>query len=103
MPFVNPLAKPFLNARRRYLQEAEQAKEEKNFEKQIQLERLADDAWKKVYGTDGLINQHNKEQGIVWQGNTPTPPRAGGRRRTHRTRRVKRKGTKAKKSRKSRR
>jgi hypothetical protein len=28
MPFVNPLAKPFLNARRRYLQEAEQAKEE---------------------------------------------------------------------------
>jgi hypothetical protein len=85
MSYVNPLAKPFLNARRRYLQEAEQAKEQKNFNKQTQLEKLADEQWEKVYGTGGVLN------------------RAGGRRSTRRTRRVKRKGTKAKKSRKYRR
>ena len=95
MSFVNPLAKPFLNARRRYLQEAEQAKEEKNFEKQIQLERLADDQWEKVYGPGGVLNNTRRGTGNI-------PERAGGRRRTHRTRRVKRKGTKAKKSRKAR-
>ncbi len=86
----------------RYLDESRilyrQAEEETNPEKKAQLMNLAEQKREQVYGTGGLINQRNKEQGIVWQGN-----KAGGRRRTRKTRRVKRKVSKAKKSRKFRR
>jgi hypothetical protein len=92
MPFVNPLAKPFLNARRKYLQEAYL---ETDPEKKKGLEELAQEQLDKLYGPGGVLSNTRRGTGNI-------PDTAGGRRRTHRTRRVKRKGTKAKKSRQSR-